>query len=256
MRAFVAFFKKELLERIRSGRLWILLTVFAAIGIMNPVTAKLTPWLIEVFWDSLGTGIEEAPVIVPTVLDSLTQFYKNIPLGLLALVLLEGGILTREYQSGTLILCLSRGLARHTVIAAKAIVLASTYTLGYWLTHFVTHAYNAYYFDLGIAAYPHLAALYYYVFGLFVLALLLFASTVVSDTAGALLVTGGGVLLSYLLSLIPPVKRYLPTYLSAGTAIVGGTAAPSDYVAALIITLALIAACFVGALLTFKKKEI
>ena len=256
MRAFVAFFKKELFERIRSGRLWILLAVFAAIGIMNPATALLTPWILETFWDSLGTGIAEAPQIVPTALDSFTQFYKNIPLGLFALVLLESGILTKEYRSGTLIMCLSRGLARYKVIAAKALTLLSLYTLGYWLTHLVTYGYNAYYFDNSIAAYPHLAALFYYVFGLFVLALLLFASTVVSDTAGALLVTGGGVLLSYLLSLIPPVKRYLPTYLSAGTAIVYGTAEPSDYVAALIITLALIAACFVGALLTFKKKEI
>jgi ABC-2 type transport system permease protein len=256
MRAFVAFFKKELLERIRSGRLWILLAVFAAIGIMNPATALLTPWILETFWDSLGTGIAEAPQIVPTALDSFTQFYKNIPLGLFALVLLESGILTKEYRSGTLIMCLSRGLARYKVIAAKALTLLSLYTLGYWLTHLVTYGYNAYYFDNSIAAYPHLAALYYYVFGLFVLALLLFSSVLAADTTGALLVTGGGVLLSYLLSLIPPVKRYLPTYLSAGTAIVYGTAEPSDYVAALIITLALIAACFVGALLTFKKKEI
>ena len=255
MRAFAAFFKKELLERIRSGRLWILLAIFAGIGIMNPATAKLTPWLIEVFWDSLGTGIEEAPVIIPTVLDSLTQFYKNIPLGLLALVLLEGGILTRECQSGTLILCLSRGLARHTVIAAKAIVLFSSYTVGYWLAHLITHAYNAYYFDNGMAAYPHLAALYCFVFGLFVLSLLLFASTLVADTAGALHITGGGVLLSYLLSLIPPVKQYLPTHLTNGTAIVYGTAEPREYIAAFCITIGLIALCIFGAIVTFGKKE-
>ena len=256
MRVFWAFFEKEVLERIRSGRIFVLLAVFTAIGILNPATAKLTPWLLETFWSSIGEGMGEPPTIIPTALDSFTQFYKNIPIGLFALVLLEGGILTKEYASGTLITSLSRGLARHTVLAAKALSLLSLYTLGYWLCFFVTYGYNAFYFDNSVAAYPYLAALLYYVFGIFVLSLLLLASVLATDTAGALLLTGGGVLLSYFSALIPPVKKYLPTYLADGTAIVYGTAEPSDYVAALIITLALIGVCTIGAFLVFRKKQV
>ena len=256
MRSFVAFLKKELIGHIRSGRLLITLAVFVALGIMNPAVAKLTPWLLETFWDSMGMGMGEAPVIVPTALDSFAQFYKNVPMGLIVIVLLEGGILTGEYRSGTMIMSLTRGLARYKVVTAKALMLLSLYTLGYWLSYLVTYAYNCFYFDNGIAAHPHLAALYYYVFGIFVLALLMLASTLANETSLALLITGGGVLLSYLLSLIPTIKKYLPTYLTGGTAIVGGTAEPREYVAALLITLALIAASLIGALLLFRKKQL
>lgn len=256
MKVFWAFFKKEVLERIRSGRLFVLIGIFAAIGILNPATAKLTPWLLETFWSSIGEGVGEPPTIIPTALDSFTQFYKNIPIGLFALVLLEGGILTKEYASGTLIAGLTRGLTRNTVIAAKALTLLLLYTVGYWLCFLVTYGYNAFYFDNSVAVHPHLAALLYFVFGAFVLSLLVLASTLASDTTEALLATGGGVLLCYLLALIPPVKKYLPTYLTSGTSIVYGKSELADYLAALAITLVLTGACAIGAFLAFRKKQL
>ena len=144
MRTFVAFMKKEWMEHMRSGRIIILGLLFVLFGIMNPAIAKLTPWLLEMMADSLeATGMVVTEVTV-TAMDSWVQFFKNIPMALIAFVLLEGSVLTGEYQSGTLVLSLTKGLKRHQVLFSKAVVLTLLWTAGYWLCFAITYGYNAY----------------------------------------------------------------------------------------------------------------
>ena len=119
MRSLSAFFKKELMEQLRSGRLFVLGVLFAAFGVMNPAVAKLTPWLLEVMADSLAESGMTVTVSTVSAMDSWAQFYKNIPMALIAFVLLEGGIFAKEYASGTLVLSLTKGLARYKVLVAK-----------------------------------------------------------------------------------------------------------------------------------------
>ena len=106
MKSLFAFMKKEWLETVRSGKIVILVILFVLFGIMNPAVAKLTPWLMETLADSLA----EAGMIVTAVqvdaLTSWTQFFKNIPIGLIAFVLIYSNTFTKEYQSGTLVLML------------------------------------------------------------------------------------------------------------------------------------------------------
>ncbi|MBO7761668.1 MAG: ABC transporter permease, partial [Clostridia bacterium] len=129
MRVLVAFFKKELCEHVRSGKLLFLVLVFLLLGIMNPAIAKLTPWLLETFAESLAeSGIVVGAVTV-TARDSWVQFYKNAPMGLIAFVLLESGIFAREYSAGTLILPLTKGLRRETVVLSKGLVLFLLWTV-------------------------------------------------------------------------------------------------------------------------------
>ena len=72
MKSLFAFIKKECMEQFRSGRLWITLALFVLLGIMNPAVAKLTPWLLESFGDSLEqSGILITEVNI-TALDSWT----------------------------------------------------------------------------------------------------------------------------------------------------------------------------------------
>ena len=88
MKAFFAFFKKEVLESARSGKLLFLTLLFCAFGIMNPAIAKLTPWLLEIMADELaGSGMTVTEVTVDA-LTSWTQFFKNIPMALIAFVLM------------------------------------------------------------------------------------------------------------------------------------------------------------------------
>ena len=123
MREFFAFFKKEILQGIRDGKLFIIGILFLGFGIMNPAIAKLTPWLFDMFSETLA----ESGMIIGSVsvdaLTSWTQFFKNIPMALIAFLIIYSGIFTSEYQSGTLILMLTKGFPRYKVVLTKTLYL-------------------------------------------------------------------------------------------------------------------------------------
>ena len=126
-----AFLKKEWMEMTRTGRMWILVLIFVLFGIMNPAMAKLTPWMMEMMSDSLADAGFLLTEIQVDVFDSWIQFYKNIPMGLIIFVLMCSGIFTAEYQKGTLIPVVTKGLSRRKILAAKTVVLFVTGCLGY-----------------------------------------------------------------------------------------------------------------------------
>ena len=223
MKYFLAFLKKELVACLRGGHLLFLAILFLALGIMNPAIAKLTPWMMELFAESLSEmGIIPGEIHVDA-LTSWTQFFKNIPIGLITLVLLRSGSLTGEYESGTLILLLTKGLSRRHVLFAKATVTLGLWTLGYWLCFVITHCYNTYFWDCSIAVGLLPSVLLYWLFGIWVLSLSLLFSALARQYVGVLLGTGGTVLAVYLIGLIPKASNWMPTaLLQSGTILLGG----------------------------------
>ena len=256
MRAFFAFFKKELLELTRSGKLLLLFIVFCAIGIMNPAVAKLTPWLLEV----MGEELAESGMVVTGVsvdaLTSWTQFFKNIPLALIAFVLVMGGSFTREYESGTLILIFTKGFARYKALLAKAATTLLLWSGLYWLCFGITYGYNAYYWDNGIAESIGTAATYWWLFGVLTVALTVFFSVLARGFGAVLLGTGGCILAFYLISIFPKTAKYLPTSLMNGMVWLTGAEKVSDYLPAAIITASLSVALIAVSVPMFNKKQL
>jgi ABC-2 type transport system permease protein len=152
MRAFVAFLRKELLECLRSGKLLILGALFLGFGIMNPAVAKMTPWLLELMAEEMAESGMTVTAVTVDALTSWTQFYKNIPMALIAFVLLVGSSFTKEYDADTLILLLTKGLSRTKVLAAKTAVMVGLWSAGYWLCFGVTYLYNDYFWDNSVAS--------------------------------------------------------------------------------------------------------
>ena len=256
MRSLLAFTKKEITEQARTGKLLFLGILFVLFGIMNPAVAKLTPWLMEQMADSLadiGMNITEVTV---TAMDSWVQFFKNIPMALIAFVLLESSIFTKEYRSGTLILSLTKGLSRYKVVVSKTALLTLLWTAGYWLCYAITYAYNAYYWDNSIAQSLVFSAVVWWIFGLWVIALTVLFSTLSNANTGVLVGTGGVVLASSLVGMIPKVTKYLPTMLTDGNSLIYGTKTPEDYTAALIVACVTAAASFAVSLTLFNKKQL
>ena len=145
MRGAFAFLKKEFLSQLRSGKLLILILVAMLFGVMSPGIAKLTPWMYEMLSDSLAqSGISVIPTEV-TALDCWMQFFKNISLALIVFVLLESEIFAKEYSSGTLIMVLTKGLSRRTVVLVKSLVLAVLWSLFYWLIFGISFGYSAFF---------------------------------------------------------------------------------------------------------------
>lgn len=254
MRTLIAFIKKEWMEQIRSSRLVILGLLFLVFGIMNPAIAKLTPWMMEM----LAETMEEAGIAIVEVkvdaLTSWTQFYKNVPMALIAFVLLQSNIFTKEYQSGTLTLALTKGLERYKVVVAKTIVLIMTWTVGYWLCYGVTYAYNAYFWDNGIAQNLAFAAICWWLVGVWVIALMVLFSVLGSGNSAVLLGTGGVFFAVYMASLVPKIATFMPTKLMDGVSLLMGATAPADYTKALITAGTTMVVCFVISIPVFNKK--
>ena len=112
MRQLTAFTKKELRESLRTGRMPLLVILSVLFGIMNPLVAKLTPWMMENFAGSLEESGMVLTEIKVDVFTSWTQFYKNTPIYLIVFIVIASGILTTEYQKGTLIIILTKGMNR------------------------------------------------------------------------------------------------------------------------------------------------
>ena len=256
MKSLIAFIKKEFLEQLRSGRLMILGILFVMFGIMNPAVAKMTPWLLEIMADSLEESGMMVTVVSVSAMDSWVQFFKNIPMALIAFVLLESSIFTKEYSSGTLVLSLTKGLERFKVVISKTLVLLALWTAGYWACFGITYGYNAYFWDNSIAHNLAFSVVCWWLFGMLMISLTVLFSTVSRSNTGVLLGTGGVVLTSSLLSLIPKVGKYLPTTLTDGNSLIYGLTEPKEYVTAIAITVAISVACLVVSIPVFNKKQL
>ena len=256
MRALTAFTRKEILDLIRSGRLAILGMIFAALGVMNPLVAKLTPLIIEMLSDSLAeSGIIITDLSV-SAMDSWVQFFKNIPIGLIAFVLIESSIFTKEYATGTVVMSLTKGLRRSHVVISKTLVLALLWSLCYWLSFLITYAYNAYFWDNSVAQNLMFSVFCSWLFGIWTLFTAVFFSVVSRANVGVLCGTGGAVLTSYLVSMIPKLSKYMPTELFDGSSLIYGAEHPGDYILAIAIAVMTCAMSFFVSILLFNKKQL
>ncbi|MBQ5601942.1 MAG: ABC transporter permease [Clostridia bacterium] len=256
MKSFISFFKKELLESIRSGKILILGIIFLLIGIMNPAIAKLTPWMLEMLSDSLSESGMTVTSVTVNALTSWTQFFKNVPMALIAFVLLYGTVFTKEYESGTLILILTKGLSRYKTVLSKASLMLILWTLGYWLCFAITYAYNAYFWDNSIATGLMSASLNWWLFGLWVICLTVLFSTVFKNYSGVLLGTGLSVLLVYLISFLPDVKDYAPTSLMNSAALLVGAEKAEIYLKSIITAISTAIIAIISSIFIFNKKQL
>ena len=256
MKSLLAFIKKEMMEQRRSGKGLILGILFILLGIMSPAIAKMTPWLMEMMADTLsGSGLIFTSVSV-SALDSWTQFFKNMPIGLIAFALIESSIFTREYQTGTLVLSLTKGLERYKVVTAKTVVLAFLWTVSYWLCAGITYGYTAFFWGNAVAQHLLFSLICWWAFGLFAAALMVLFSAMAGSNTGVLAGTGSVVLGCYLLSFFSRLKKIVPTMLTDGTSLIYGIVEPKVYTVPLVIAAVAIPVCFAVSVSVFNRKQL
>lgn len=256
MRALLSFTKKEFVEALRTGKLYILSIVFVLFGIMNPAIAKLTPWLMDTMSDSLkDTGLTISDVHVDAI-TSWTQYTKNFPILILIFLLMFSTIFTYEYQRHTLINILTKGLSRYKVVLAKSILLYTLWTVGYWMFYGISYIYTDYYWNNSIAKNLGFSAFCLYILGIFLVSVLIMASTIFSTSTAVIFITGGITLLSYVLSFFEDLKFYLPTTLMDMNPLILNQSSLDDYVITIIITCFLIMIFTIVSFISFSKKSV
>lgn len=121
MSGLTRFIGKELLEIVRTWRIWVLPGLLLFMALTSPVLAKSTPAMLQSF-------VEDQPGVTitvpePTYLDSYGQWVKNLQqMVLIALLLTSAGLIAGERTSGTAILVLTKPLSRPAFVIAKFLV--------------------------------------------------------------------------------------------------------------------------------------
>ena len=254
MKAFRAFFRKELCEAARTHKLTVLGLLFLLYGILNPLTAKLMP-------DILATALPEGMSITlpePSALDSWAQFFKNISqMGLIVVVILLGGIMAGELNHGTLVHLLTKGLPRRTVILAKVATLALLWTAAYLLCFGVTAAYTAYFWPDSSVSQLAASMAGLWLFGLLMLSTLPLGGVCFHAGYGSLLFAGGFLVLLYLLQIPPALQPFNPLKLASDNmTLLSGQLPASVFLWPAVVSGVLIAGFTFGAIQVFNRKSL
>lgn len=256
MKTFMTFLKKEFTEQVRTRRLMILGLLFIFFGILNSLTAKMTPMILEMMSETMeNSGITITDIEI-TALDSWVQFFKNMPMLLIIFVFMQSSIFSKEYQNGTLTLVLTKGFERYKVVLSKVITLFVIWTTGYLACFAITYAYSAYYWDNSIAQNLFFTVFICWMFGVFAIALFTLLTINFENSGSALALTGGVIFVIYLISLLPKVSKFLPTALLDNNSLIYGINDIAYYIPSLIITMSLVVVLVLGAIFAFNKKKI
>jgi len=254
MRGFTAFTGKELQESVRTYRLMILAAVFLILAMMNSLSAKFLPELLGALMPE-GMQIQVAE---PTVMDAWTQFYKNIPqLGLIVFVVMMSSSLAGEFGRGTLVLLLTKGLRRRTVVLGKFTSAVTVWTLVYVFCAVISYGYAVYFWRSETVSHLLFALSCLWLFGVLLVAVLLLGGVVFKSMSGGILTVGTGVVLLFLLNLIPPLTRWNPLRLATmSTALLGGQIGPGEFLPAVGVACGAGVLLLAGAILIFNKRQI
>ena len=248
--------KKEFLELFRTKKALVLLIVFGIFGIMNPALAKLTPWMLSLMGDSLAEQGVTIGTIAVNAQTTWTQYFKNLMMEYILILALFSGIFAQEYQSGTLINLLSKGVSREKAALSKLVAVLICWTACYWLTFGITLGYTAYFWENALPNGICLAAISAYVLGVWLLSLEMAFASSLSSGMYALLLTGGVYVVFFALGMLPALTRFLPPRLGDGLSLLTGDMHPSDFLPALWISLALTLIQSALCVLGIRKKQL
>ena len=251
-----AYIKKEWMELTRTGRLLILSIIFFLFGILNPAMAKLTPWLYDMMKESFAEqGISFGTVKI-TAITCWEQYFKNILMAIIAMLLLSCNGFTGEYQKGTLIQVVTKGLSRRKIYFSKLFTGFATWTAMFVLYSGVTFGYAKYFWTDDEV--PHLlpAMLFLWLLGMLLMSLTVMFGAIASNSGQVLLGTGAVFFITFLLGYIPKLSDYMPMKLSEGLALCKGTALVSDFTGAAILSSIIIVICVIIGMAVFDKKKL
>lgn len=253
MRIFFSLIKKEAIENIRTKKILGLLLLFIFIGLISPLTAKLTPQILQF----IATDGIDIKANIPKEIDSWVQFFKNInQIGMFGLVILFSTQVTNEIQKGTLINLLSKGLPRYQVIMSKWFFNTIIWFCSYCICFLVAFGYTKYFFgNIFPVGNILMAALLPLIFGIFLISLEILGSVITENVIGTLLFVAGGVVIQFILSLKEEIVKYMPIALLGKPVNIIKGIGFNDYFIPIFTTFGLIIICIISSIIVLNKKE-
>ena len=254
MRIFLSLLKKEAIEGARTKKMISTFILFLFIGLISPLTAKLTPMILQ----SIATGNIDINVAIPSEIDSWTQFFKNISqIGMFGLAIILSTQMANEFQKGTLINLLSKGLPRYQVVLSKIFYNFILWFIAYFCSFIFTYFYTKYFFGISFPIRNILmAALLPFIFGLFLISLEILAGVISGNVIGTLILTTAGIVIQLILSIRDEIVKYMPIALIGKPVNLIKGIGYDDYYVPIITGIILLILCIVISIAVISKKQI
>ena len=254
MKTFLSLLKKEAIEGARTKKMISTFILFLFIGLISPLTAKLTPMILQ----SIATGNIDINVAPPSEIDSWTQFFKNISqIGMYGLAIILSTQMANEFQKGTLINLLSKGLPRYQVVLSKIFYNFMLWFLAYFSSFILTYFYTKYFFGISFPIRNLLmAALLPFIFGLFLISLEILAGVISGNAIGTLILTTVGIVIQLILSIRDEIVKYMPIALIGKPVNLIKGIGYDDYYVPIITGSILLILCIVISIAVINKKQI
>lgn len=254
MRIFLSLLKKEAIEGARTKKMISTFILFLLIGLISPLTAKLTTMILQ----SIATGNIDINVAPPSEIDSWTQFFKNISqIGMFGLVIILSTQMANEFQKGTLINLLSKGLPRYQVVLSKIFYNFILWFIAYFCSFILTYFYTKYFFGISFPIRNILmAALLPFIFGLFLISLEILAGVISGNVIGTLILTSAGIVIQLILSIRDEIVKYMPIALIGKPVNLIKGIGYDDFYVPIITGSILLILCIVISIAVINKKQI
>ena len=254
MTAASVFAKKEGREIVRTWRIWVLPGIVLFIAISGPLLARFTP---EIVGAVAGNQLGNITLPTPTYLDAYGQWIKNLgQIVIVALIVINGGIVSAETHSGTATLVLTKPISRTAFVVVKAVVHSAFVAVLLAVGTLVTWAMTAIVFGQAPGTDLWLSSLLWLVLAAFLLSVMILFSVAIPAAAGAAGAGLGVFLLLTIAAIWKPLGTYSPAGLSGQAAAlasnVHGAWTPWPMITSLVLSVVLVAV----AALVFRRKEL
>lgn len=254
MRTFFTFTKKEFYEQWKNYKIIILLAVLLVFGMTSPLLAKIMPDMIS------GMDMKGIKMSIPaaTVLDSYTQFFKNMSqMCILVVILIFSGNITHELQKGTAVLLFAKGLSRASFIISKFVASVLIWTVGYACSAAVCYGYTVYLFPNQSPKNLLFAMFCFWLFTVFTLALITFMGAAASGSYAPLLLTAGVLIVLLVVNVFPKTTKFSPMAMASyQNELLTGAKTVTDSLLPLLITVGLTAVLVCAAVAVFKQRRL
>jgi ABC-2 type transport system permease protein len=255
MSGLASFVTKEVVEIPRTWRIWVLPGILLFFALSGPPMAKFTPEILKAV-AGMSPALIEKLIPAPTYLDAYGQWAKNLSqIGLFALIIIYGGLVSSERKSGTAVLVLTKPLSREAFVWAKALVHGAFLACIVVIGTLVTWGATAVMYGTAPAGPLWTSALVWLFFALLFLALMTLLSVLLPSQAGAAGVGIGVYALLTLAGVYRPLMLYTPAGLANAPAVLAsGQPFPVMWpmLSAAVLTVVLVAA----AAAAFKRQEL
>jgi len=254
---FAAFAGKEIMESIRSKRLFVLVCVYMVLAILGVLMARFMGEILAALMSADGGAQFVIEVPPPVWADSYAQVYSGfIDMGMFALIMLHMGIILREKRTGTIDLMLAKGLTPTVFVLAKYVVAGIIVLLSLFASILMAYGYTFVLFEYaGSIGDVLFGAVSFGVFLLMMLAITFLWSAVAGSTAIAAVLGIASYFALMFIDFIPVVNRFSPSGIFGYSVALSAGGGQERLLILVIVAMSIAAICLFLTVHVLKRRE-